>query len=182
MENLFTQLSSLDLTNYTNKEEIVRIVVDSAKNDGYTVVEVNDAKPWGVYIRFAAEDANRFVETFFPGLSPEEARLGIVDAELSPKILFVSPKQRLSWQFHDRRAERWHFLTNGGYYKSTHDEQGDLQYAATGTIVQFQKGERHRLVGLDNGFTMVAEIWQHTDPDVPSDEEDIVRLQDDYRR
>jgi hypothetical protein len=29
---------------------------------------------------------------------------------------------------------------------------------------------------------MVAEIWQHTDPNHPSDEDDIVRLQDDFGR
>jgi hypothetical protein len=27
---------------------------------------------------------------------------------------------------------------------------------------------------------IVAEIWQHTDLNQPSDEEDIVRLQDDF--
>lgn len=182
MDNLFTRLSSIDLANQTDKHELVETVVNDAKSEGYEVVEINETKPWGAYIRFSGDDADRFVETFFPDLSPEEARLGIADAELSPKILIVSPKQRLSWQFHDRRAERWHFLTSGAYYKSVHDEQGDLQYAATGTIVQFQKGERHRLVGLDNGFTMVAEIWQHTDAEYPSDEDDIVRLEDDYSR
>jgi len=29
---------------------------------------------------------------------------------------------------------------------------------------------------------LVAEIWQHTDPKHPSNEEDIVRLQDDFGR
>jgi mannose-6-phosphate isomerase len=29
---------------------------------------------------------------------------------------------------------------------------------------------------------MIAEIWQHTDPENPSDENDIVRLQDDFGR
>ena len=182
MENLFTQLSSLDLANQTDKKALVETITRLAEGDGYTVEEVNGDKPWGAYIRFADDDADRFVEMFFPGLSPEEARLGLAEAELSPKILLVAPKQRLSWQFHDRRAERWHFLTGGGYYKSASDEPGDLQYASVGTIVQFQKGERHRLVALEGGCTMVAEIWQHTDAERPSDEEDIVRLQDDYRR
>ena len=43
------------------------------------------------------------------------------------------------------------------------------------------KGERHRLIGLE-GWGIVAEIWQHTDPENPSDEDDIVRLQDDFGR
>jgi hypothetical protein len=39
---------------------------------------------------------------------------------------------------------------------------------------------RHRLIGLDD-FGVVAEIWQHTDA-IPSDEEDIIRVQDDFGR
>ena len=31
-------------------------------------------------------------------------------------------------------------------------------------------------------FAVVAEIWQHTDPEHPSDEDDIIRLQDDFGR
>mgnify|MGYP003350752161 CR=1 FL=1 len=45
-----------------------------------------------------------------------------------------------------------------------------------------RRGERHRLIGTKEGWGMVAEIWQHTVPDHPSDESDIVRLQDDYRK
>jgi hypothetical protein len=44
-----------------------------------------------------------------------------------------------------------------------------------------EKGERHRLIGLEN-WGVVAEFWQHTDPEHPSDEDDIVRVQDDYKR
>ena len=35
-------------------------------------------------------------------------------------------------------------------------------------------------IGLDN-YAVVAEIWQHTDK-IPSDEEDIIRVQDDFGR
>ena len=44
-----------------------------------------------------------------------------------------------------------------------------------------QQGERHRLVGLSD-YAVIAEIWQHTDATNPSDEDDIVRLQDDFGR
>ncbi|MCU0327251.1 MAG: phosphoheptose isomerase, partial [Spirosomaceae bacterium] len=40
---------------------------------------------------------------------------------------------------------------------------------------------RHRLVGV-NEWGIIAEIWQHTDPKNPSDENDIVRVQDDFGR
>jgi hypothetical protein len=44
-----------------------------------------------------------------------------------------------------------------------------------------KKEERHRLIGLDS-WAIVAEIWQHTDIENPSNEEDIVRIQDDFGR
>ena len=103
-------------------------------------------------------------------------------AELSPKFLIVKPGQRLSWQYHDRRAERWCFLTQGGYRKSMTDDEGDRIEANAGEVVQFQTGERHRLEGRSDGLVLVAEIWQHSQPEAPSDEDDIVRLADDYQR
>ena len=49
-----------------------------------------------------------------------------------------------------------------------------------GDQIKLSQGERHRLVGLAD-YGVVAEIWQHTDQ-VPSNEEDIIRVQDDYGR
>ena len=50
-----------------------------------------------------------------------------------------------------------------------------------GDQIILQQGERHRLIGLDD-YSVVAEIWQHTDINHPSDEEDIIRVQDDFGR
>ena len=50
-----------------------------------------------------------------------------------------------------------------------------------GDQIILQKGERHRLIGLDD-YSVVAEIWQHTDVNHPSDEDDIIRVQDDFGR
>lgn len=36
--------------------------------------------------------------------------------------------------------------------------------------------------GVQGGWGVVAEIWQHTDKDNPSNEDDIVRVQDDFGR
>lgn len=47
--------------------------------------------------------------------------------------------------------------------------------------VQTQQRQRHRLVGLET-WGVIAEIWMHSDPDAPSDENDIVRLEDDFGR
>lgn len=184
MNQLLQHLGELSYENGPTPEKLrlVERIAGYIREAKYTIVELNDQKPWGAYIRFSAEDADRFVEEFFPGLTSEEARLGIDNAELSPKILIVAPGQRLSWQYHNRRAERWRFLNVGAYNKSLTDDEGELQTAYSSDIVQFAKGERHRLVGAQDDFTFVAEIWQHTDPNQPSDEDDIVRLADDYQR
>ena len=61
------------------------------------------------------------------------------------------------------------------------NNQNEMEILNEGDIIKFQTEERHRLVGLSN-FGVVAEIWIHTDLNNPSDEQDIVRLQDDYSR
>lgn len=165
-----------------DKKQLTADITTILQRVGYGVVEINIEKPWGAYVRIRNDQADDFVHEFFPGLSPEQARLGIESAELSPKILIVAPEQRLSWQYHYRRAERWAFLTRGSYNKSLDDEPGDPVIAEAGSVVQFEKSERHRLNGVDDGYVVVAEIWQHSDPTAPSDEDDIVRLYDDYVR
>lgn len=167
-----------------NKTNAIQEIIRLAELAGYTVVDVDDTRPWGGLIRFDYTDGDEFIAEFFPEINPTEARLGNPDAEISPKFLLVAPGQRLSWQYHHRRAERWHFLNPGGYIRSMSDDQGVTSIAEAGDIVQFQAGERHRLsANVDSvSYTLVAEIWQHTDATQPSDEADIVRLQDDYKR
>lgn len=165
------------------KEQLINEMIARAEAVGYTVAEIDTSRPWGGFVRFDYKDGDRFVGEFFPDIDPVEARLGNPDAELSPKLLFVESRQRLSWQRHGRRAERWVFLSDGGYYKSANpDEMGELIEARAGDVIQFAAGECHRLVGAQEGNTLVAEIWQHTDSSQLSDESDIERLQDDYKR
>lgn len=180
MSDFLKTLEDLDLD--LGKLTGVNRIVEAAKASGYDVVEVDTDKPWGAYIRFADSDAEKFIDDFFPGLTVIDAQLGIEDAPLSPKILFVSPIQRLSLQRHERRAERWRFITPGNYRHSHTDDAGDMLEAQAGEIVQFDAGDTHRLCGLDDDIVLVAEIWQHTDPNHLSDEKDIVRLEDDYSR
>ena len=150
---------------------------------GYDVVEFDEDKPWGGMYRMDDRQVERFIAEFFPGLTLEEARLGRPSVRLSPKFLLVEPGKRLSWQYHHRRAERWHFLTAGSYSKSMHDTPPEPRRANAGTVVQFDENERHRLCAPEGKqYTLVAEIWQHTDESRLSNEADIVRLEDDYNR
>ena len=105
-----------------------------------------------------------------------------IEGRLSPKILIVNPNSRLSWQFHNRRKEIWRVYKNSvGVIRSMDNNQNEIEILKEGDIIRFQTEERHRLVGLSD-IGVVAEIWIHTDLNNPSDEQDIVRLQDDYSR
>lgn len=148
----------------------------------YRFSDIDEQKPWGAYYRIADNQTSRFLAEFFPDLSEVEAKLGRNDVQLSPKILVVYPGHRLSWQYHNRRAERWRFLTAGIYYRGHSDVMGKQVRAKQGDIVQFATGERHRLGSYAGDYTLVAEIWQHTEEQHPSDEADIIRLADDYKR
>ena len=86
----------------------------------------------------------------------------------------------MSWQYHHRRSEVWKLIKGeAGVVRSLSDEQEDVDRMVIGEKVVLAQGERHRLVGLKE-VGIIAEIWQHIDPENPSDEDDIVRLQDDF--
>jgi hypothetical protein len=68
-----------------------------------------------------------------------------------------------------------------GVVISETDKQSAPGVYQEGDLITLPTGMRHRLVGLDN-WGVVTEIWQHTDVENPSDESDIVRLQDDFGR
>jgi mannose-6-phosphate isomerase len=156
---------------------------DKAQKDldtlGFKVVDKNFDKPWGGYFVIDEGQASRFASHFFSEVKFDDLK---ISGKLSPKILMVEGNQRLSWQYHFRRAEIWKLVGGeAGVVTSLTDEQGNLKKLKVGEIIRLRQGERHRLVGL-NGWGMVAEIWQHTDASNPSDESDIVRVQDDFGR
>lgn len=144
-----------------------------------TVVSSDFTRPWGGFFVIDENQAQEFANLYFEGLDVSGLR---VSGKLSPKILLVKPEARLSWQYHHRRKETWR-VVNGpvGIARSLTNEQGPVKTFETGNKVVMEKGERHRLIGLNN-WGVVAEFWQHTDLNHPSDEEDIIRVQDDYKR
>ena len=149
------------------------------ENQGLCIDRYDLNRPWGGFVVLDENQAQEFADIYFEGLDVGPLRIA---GKLSPKILLVKPEARLSWQYHHRRAETWRVVEGPvGIVRSTTDEEGEpVSYKAGETIV-LEKGERHRLIGLEN-WGVVAEFWQHTDPDHPSDEDDIIRVQDDYAR
>jgi len=182
MSDLRNSLTAINLNSTRTPQEVNQEVAQILEAHGYTIALRDYERPWGGFNQLINTDADRFVSDLFDDTTPEEAHFGHPGSELSPKILVVAPGQRLSWQYHERRAERWDYLTDGGYFKSLTNEQGDEHKAHAGEVVQFAQSERHRLVGAADHYTLVAEIWQHVDQNYLSDEADIIRLSDDYTR
>ena len=145
----------------------------------FEIVSMDHNRPWGGFFVIAEKQAQAFADRYFDGLDVSTLKIG---GQLSPKILVVAPGQRLSWQYHHRRAEIWRVIQGqAGVKRSANNTEGELEILNVGDTITLQQGERHRLIGLDD-YAVIAEIWQHTDANHPSDEDDIVRLQDDFGR
>jgi len=149
------------------------------QNQGLRIDRYDLNRPWGGFFVLDESQSQAFADIYFDGLDVGPLRIA---GKLSPKILLVKPEARLSWQYHHRRAETWRVVEGPvGIVRSATDDEGELVRFEAGETIVLEKGERHRLIGLE-GWGVVAEFWQHTDPDHPSDEDDIVRVQDDYAR
>ena len=149
------------------------------KSFGFEIISKDFDRPWGGFLVISEEQAQEFADKFFDGIDVENIKIG---GKLSPKILVVKPNSKLSWQYHHRRAEIWKvFKGKVGVSRSFDDNQNPIIKLIMGDQIRLKKEERHRLIGLTD-YAVLAEIWQHTDPNNPSDENDIVRLNDDYGR
>lgn len=147
----------------------------------FPISKLDLARPWGGFWCIDETQIEEFIEAHFPTKRIELSEQ-LEQLPISPKILFVLPQKRLSWQYHHRRSELWKVIQGPvGVVRSHNDIEWPLEIMQTGALIEFKAGERHRLVGLDN-LGIVAELWRHLDPSNPSDEDDIVRLQDDYGR
>jgi mannose-6-phosphate isomerase-like protein (cupin superfamily) len=145
----------------------------------FKIVSFDQNRPWGGFFVIDENQAQQFANTYFEGLDVSTLK---ISGKLSPKILIVAPEQRLSWQYHNRRAEIWRVIQGQvGVKRSPNDTEGELVVLQTGETITLEQGERHRLIGLQD-FAVIAEIWQHTDASHPSDEADIIRVQDDFGR
>lgn len=148
-------------------------------NNGFVLERWEFDRPWGGFFVINEDQAQEFANYYFEGLDVSSLK---ISGKLSPKILLVAPHQRLSWQYHHRRAEIWRLIDGvAGVIRSKDDNQGPLEVLKKGDTIILQQGERHRLVGLED-WGVVAEIWQHTDVANPSNEDDIIRVQDDFGR
>jgi mannose-6-phosphate isomerase-like protein (cupin superfamily) len=161
------------------KEQLFQKVKVDLEVQGFEILQMDLQRPWGGFFVINEDQAQKFSDTYFSGIAVDRLK---ISGKLSPKILVVSPQTRLSWQYHHRRAEIWQVISGTvGVISSFTDQEGELKKYHPGDQIVLKQGERHRLVGLDD-WGVIAEIWQHTDASNPSDESDIVRVQDDFGR
>jgi mannose-6-phosphate isomerase-like protein (cupin superfamily) len=161
------------------KEQHFSKVKEELESQGFEILQMDLQRPWGGFFVINEDQAQKFSDTYFSGIAVDQLK---ISGKLSPKILVVAPQTRLSWQYHHRRAEIWQVISGTvGVISSFTDQEAELNIYNPGDQIVLKQGERHRLVGLDD-WGVIAEIWQHTDASNPSDESDIVRVQDDFGR
>ena len=158
--------------------EFYKTVKKELESIGFNITDADLQRPWGAFFYIDEKQAQDFSNYFFDGLDVNTLK---IEGKLSPKILMVKPNVKLSWQYHNRRAEIWQIYKGVvGIIQSKTDLENPMETFNSGDQIKLEQGTRHRLVGLDD-YGVVAEIWQHTDS-IPSDEEDIIRVQDDFGR
>ena len=159
--------------------EIFTKTCEVLKSQMLNIIDKDTDRPWGGFFVISEDDAQDFSNIYFNGLNTEELK---VSGKLSPKILIIAPNKRLSWQYHHRRSEIWKVVSGEIKVVTSHDniERKEKNLKEKDEIRLYQ-GERHRIIGTSE-YAVVAEIWIHTDKENPSDENDIVRVQDDFDR
>ena len=149
------------------------------KSQNFKIIDNDLNRPWGGFFVISEENAQDFSNIYFNGLNTEELN---ISGKLSPKILIIASNKRLSWQYHHRRSEIWKVVSGEIKVVTSHDNiERKEEILKEGDVIRLSKGERHRIIGTEEN-AVVAEIWIHTDKDNPSDENDIVRIQDDFNR
>jgi mannose-6-phosphate isomerase len=141
--------------------------------------EANALKPWGGYLRFTKDSLVPFLAAYWLDIGFDPP-LG--ECDVDPKILLVGPHQMLSLQWHERRGEIWRVI-DGPVQVTIGDDWDTLSHDVyeSGSLIEIPPRKWHRLIGLKS-WGRVAEIWDHTDADMPSDESDIIREHDIYGR
>ena len=88
------------------------------------------------------------------------------------KLIYVNPNSRLSLQYHEKRSEFWK-IVNGTAYIELDDKSFVLE---EGQIIEIPNKARHRIETKETKCVILEISYGEFD------ENDIVRLEDDYNR
>ena len=88
------------------------------------------------------------------------------------KLIYVNPKSRLSLQYHNNRSEFWKIVKG----TVTVELDGKNMILTEGETIAIPRQAKHRVGALDEG-SIILEIAYGK-----FDENDIVRIEDDYQR
>ncbi len=169
----------LNLPTELTKNEVFEKVQSYLDKNGFSIVNSDQTRPWGGFFVIDEQQSQKFIHFFFADVEDSKKESS---GKISPKILIVEKAKRLSWQYHHRRSELWKVIGGEvGVVQSENDEETSTQIKKLNDVITLKQGERHRLIGLET-WGIVAEIWQHTESENPSDENDIIRVQDDFGR
>lgn len=148
---------------------MIRNTLHYLKQNNLKIASQDTNRPWGAFWQIDQSSLNNFLSLFFPNQKKKD--------NINPKILLVNANKKLSLQLHNRRSEKWHVIE--GPVKVI---LGKKEYILSKKEeIEIPVNTPHRLCGLDN-HGLVAEIWIHTDSNKNSDEQDIVRIEDDFNR
>lgn len=162
------------------KEEVMTLARQVLANQGLMVVDEDSTRPWGGYLVVDPRQAVKFLRTFFGRKDDSSFRKS---GPLSLKLMLIAPEQKLSWQYHRRRTELVRIIAGKlTLFLSGNDQQPSTGRPLTeGSELKIPPLLRHRMETGEN-WGIYAEIWEHSDTTNPSDESDIVRLTDVYKR
>lgn len=162
-----------------SKAEVFGKIENQLQSRGIDINHIESGRPWGGFFVVKMNSITQFLRYFFGNLKLNDREASL---SLSPKVLVVAPNKRLSWQYHKCRSEYWKVISGKvGVMKSDTNEPQPIVELTAGEKIHIRLGQRHRLLGLDT-WGIVAEIWQHENPDCPSNEDDIIRISDDFGR
>jgi mannose-1-phosphate guanylyltransferase/mannose-6-phosphate isomerase len=136
-----------------SKSQEVKAVVEALKNSadiGFTELPATVHRPWGSYATLKQEDGYQV------------------------KRITVAPGQKLSLQYHHKRAEHW-VVTQGRAMVQIGEQEMET---GPGEHRYIPLGEKHRLTNIGDQELVLIEVQVGS----YLGEDDIVRLDDDYGR
>jgi len=103
----------------------------------FKIVSKDFERPWGGFLVIDESQAQAFANQFFKGIDVNTLRIG---GKLSPKILIIKPKSRLSWQYHNRRAEIWQVYKGAaGIIRSDTNIENEMKIYSEGIKLFYNK-------------------------------------------